>query len=224
MILGIDDPLFFFFSSSHTCRQVLYNFSSCAKSAWILTASQRNERMKNEEGTATGRWCQRLTVFPPAVSLLCLAPLLACHSSIHPSPPSPCTLFRSPIFRLLERHFYFMPNETLKCQAATAAEGASGEGGRGGHDETPCSLMHTCGLVLSPFYILDENMRKLSFACVYIENVLPHVVVSHTLSATPPPPTPPPPWKNELKSWLQKAAGNKALATRIICLSSASRK
>lgn len=95
MILGIDDPLFFFFSSSHTCRQVLYNFSSCAKSAWILTASQRNERMKNEEGTATGRWCQRLTLFPPAVSLLCLPPLLACHSSIHPSPspsslPAPC--------------------------------------------------------------------------------------------------------------------------------------
>lgn len=162
MILGIDDPLFFFFSSSHTCRQVLYNFSSCAKSAWILTASQRNERMKNEEGTATGRWCQRLAVFPPAVSLLCLPPLLACFPSclpfIYPSISlpflSPCTLFRSPIFRLLERHFYFMPNETFKCQAATVGLGASGEGGRGGHDETPCSLMHTCGLVLSPFYIL----------------------------------------------------------------------
>lgn len=125
MILGIDDPLFFFFSSSHTCRQVLYNFSSCAKSAWILTASQRNERMKNEEGTATGRWCQRLAVFPPAVSLLCLPPLLAC-------PPTPCTLFRSPIFRLLERHFYFMPNETFKCQAATVGEGASGVGGKRG--------------------------------------------------------------------------------------------
>lgn len=137
MILGIDDPLFFFFSSSHTCRQVLYNFSSCAKSAWILTASQRNERMKNEEGTATGRWCQRLAVFPPAVSLLCLPPLLACFPSclpfIYPSISlpflSPCTVFRSPIFRLLERHFYFMPNETFKCQAATVGEGLSGEGG-----------------------------------------------------------------------------------------------
>lgn len=129
-----------------------------------------------------------------SASSACLLSFLpAIHLSISLPFLSPCTLFRSPIFRLLERHFYFMPNETLKCQAATVGEGASGEGGRGGHDETPCSLMHTCGLVLSPFYILDENMRKLSFACVFIENVLPHVVVSHTLSATPPSPPPPPP-------------------------------
>lgn len=42
------------------------------------------------------------------------------------------------------------------------------EGGRGGVEwiqrvATRCLLMHTCSLVLSPFYILDENVRKLSF-------------------------------------------------------------
>jgi len=39
-MLGID---YSFVISSHTCRQVLYNFSSCAKSAWILTASAKGE-------------------------------------------------------------------------------------------------------------------------------------------------------------------------------------
>lgn len=162
-----------------------------------------------------------------SVCLLCLPAFLpACHSSIHPSPspsslPAPC--FVLPFSGYLSDTFILCQTKLSSAKQRLPEKWrAERGGGRGGHDETPCSLMHTCGLVLSPFYILDENMRKLSFACVYIENVLPHVVVSHTLSATPPPP--PPPRKNELKSWLQKAAGNKALATRIICLSSASRK
>lgn len=139
--------------------------------------------------------------------------LPAIHLSIHLSSLS---LFRSTIFRLLERHFYFMPCETFKCQVE---EGAGGRGHASGgmHDATACLLMHTCGLVLSPFYILDENMRKLPFACVSILEIVNHMLLlpSHPHCHAPPP---------ILMSWLQKAAGNKALATRIICLSSASRK
>lgn len=131
-----------------------------------------------------------------SVCLLCLP---AIHLSIHlPSSHSPFALFRSPFSGYLSDTFILCQTKLSSAKQRQSEKGQAEREGIGGHDETPCSLMHTCGLVLSPFYILDENMRKLSFACVYIGNVLPHVVVSHTLSATPPPP--PPPRKNELKS------------------------
>lgn len=194
MILGIDDAfLFFFCSSSHTCRQVLYNFSSCAKSAWILTASQRNEQT-NEEWR---RNCDRAMMSAPRTVSACSQPALpalasflpaclpAIHLSIHLLSLS---LFRSTFFRLLERHFYFMPCETFKCQAATVGVGAGGKGA--GKRGRRCLLMHTCGLVLSPFYILDEKMRKLSFACVSILEIVNHMLLLPAL--TPSMPRPPP--------------------------------
>jgi len=55
MILGIGDS---FVISYHTCRQVLYNFSSCAKSAWILTASVTGESGKRELGRIWRKWAR----------------------------------------------------------------------------------------------------------------------------------------------------------------------
>lgn len=137
--------------------------------------------------------CSRPALTASSACLLSFLP--ASHLSIHlpPSPPAPC--FALPFSGYLSDTFILCQTKLSSAKQRQLGKGRAKREGRGGLDETPCSLMHTCGLVLSPFYILDENMRKLSLACVYIGNVLPHVVVPHTLNATPPPPPPPPPGK-----------------------------
>lgn len=148
------------------------------------------------------RNCDRTMMSAPRSISACSRPAQsassACLAVIYPSPfppflPVPC--FALPFSGYLSDTFILCQTKLSSAKQRQLGKGSSGEGGK--RDETPCSLMHTCGLVLSPFYILDENMRKLSLACVYIGNVLPHVIVSHTLNATPPPPPPPPPRKKQ---------------------------